>query len=233
METDPFSGARSRRWRRPRSTRTRAARRRGVRDRGGRGPRGGARAAAPSRARVGGRAGDAPPRGGAPLHLRGEALARAGRPRPARDQGGVLAALAHAEDPATLRALAHAADVVAQSSSTTSTPWDELLPSLSEAASSPRDAHREAASLLLGNLAESMGAHLATHHGALVATLVAASRRRVGRARRRAGRLRDGGAASRAARRAGRLGAARHRARHKRRLREAWRRSCRGSSSGA
>ena len=90
-------------------------------------------------------------------------------------QSGVLAALAHAEDPATLRALAHAADVVAQSSSTTSTPWDELLPSLSEAASSPRDAHREAASLLLGNLAESMGAHLATHHGALVATLVAAS----------------------------------------------------------
>jgi len=46
-------------------------------------------------------------------------------------QSGVLAALAHAEDPATLRALAHAADVVAQSSTTTSTPWDDLLPSLS------------------------------------------------------------------------------------------------------
>ena len=127
------------------------------------------------RARVGGRAGDAPPRGGAPLHLRGEALARADDHVRRATQSGVLAALAHAEDPATLRALAHAADVVAQSSSTTSTPWDELLPSLSEAASSPRDAHREAASLLLGNLAESMGAHLATHHGALVATLVAAS----------------------------------------------------------
>ena len=35
----------------------------------------------------------------APLHLRREALARAGRPRPARDASGVLAALAHAEDP--------------------------------------------------------------------------------------------------------------------------------------
>ena len=59
-------------------------------------------------------------------------------------QSGVLAALAHAEDPKTLRALAHAADVIAQSSATTSTPWDELLPSLSEAcllytSPSPRD----------------------------------------------------------------------------------------------
>ena len=90
-------------------------------------------------------------------------------------QRGVLAALAHAEDPATLRALAHAADVVAQSSTTTSTPWDELLPSLSEAAKSPKDAHREAASLLLGNLVESMGAHLEAHHEALVAALAAAS----------------------------------------------------------
>ena len=90
-------------------------------------------------------------------------------------QSGVLAALAHAEDPATLRALAHAADVVAQSSTTTSTPWDDLLPSLSEAARSPKDAHREAASLLLGNLVESMGEHLSAHHEALVDLFVAAT----------------------------------------------------------
>ena len=90
-------------------------------------------------------------------------------------QSGVLTALAHAEDPATLRALAHAADVVAQSSTTTSTPWDDLLPSLSEAARSPKDAHREAASLLLGNLVESMGEHLSAHHEALVDLFVAAT----------------------------------------------------------
>ena len=90
-------------------------------------------------------------------------------------QSGVLAALAHAEDPKTLRALAHAADVIAQSSATTSTPWDELLPSLSEAARSPKDAHREAASLLLGNLVESMGARLDARRDALVAALAAAS----------------------------------------------------------
>ena len=90
-------------------------------------------------------------------------------------QSGVLAALAHAEDPATLRALAHAADVVAQSSTTTSTAWDDLLPSLSLAARSPKDAHREAASLLLGNLVESMGEHLSAHHEALVDLFVAAS----------------------------------------------------------
>ena len=90
-------------------------------------------------------------------------------------QSGVLAALAHAEDPATLRALAHAADVVAQSSTTTSTSWDDLLPSLSDAARSPKDAHREAASLLLGNLVESMGEHLSAHHEALVDLFVAAS----------------------------------------------------------
>ena len=88
----------------------------------------------------------------------------------------VLAALANAEDPATLRALAHAADVVAQSSTTSNTPWDELLPSLSEAARSPKDAHREAASLLLGNLVESMGPTLKDHHPSLVDLFVEASK---------------------------------------------------------
>jgi hypothetical protein len=91
-------------------------------------------------------------------------------------QTSVLAALANAEDPATLRALAHAADVVAQSSTTTGTAWDDLLPSLSEAARSPKDAHREAASLLLGNLVESMGNHLKDHHRSLVDLFVEASK---------------------------------------------------------
>ena len=42
-------------------------------------------------------------------------------------QAGVLAALGSSESPAELRALAHAADVVAQSSAVAGTPWDALL----------------------------------------------------------------------------------------------------------
>ena len=65
------------------------------------------------------------------------------------------------------RALAHAADVIAQASAVAGTPWDALLPALSDAAVSPLPVHREAAMLLLGNLVESMGAHLHPHHAPL------------------------------------------------------------------
>ena len=83
----------------------------------------------------------------------------------ARD--GVLAALASSESLPELRALAHAADVIAQASAVAGTPWDALLPALSDAAVSPLPVHREAAMLLLGNLVESMGAHLHPHHAPL------------------------------------------------------------------
>ena len=83
----------------------------------------------------------------------------------ARD--GVLAALASSDSLPELRALAHAADVIAQASAVAGTPWDALLPALSDAAVSPLPVHREAAMLLLGNLVESMGAHLHPHHAPL------------------------------------------------------------------
>ena len=82
-------------------------------------------------------------------------------------RAGVLAALASSESLPELRALAHAADVIAQASAVAGTPWDALLPALSDAAVSPLPVHREAAMLLLGNLVESMGAHLHPHHAPL------------------------------------------------------------------
>ena len=89
-----------------------------------------------------------------------------------RVRRGVLAALASTESPAELRALAHAADVVAQASAGG---WTELLPALADASSSAVDAHREASIVLLGNLVESMGAHLHEHHAALASRFARAA----------------------------------------------------------
>ena len=72
--------------------------------------------------------------------------------------------------------MAHAADVIAQASAGAGTPWDALLPALSDAARSPSAVHREASMVLLGNLTESMGMHLHPHHHALAALFVAAAR---------------------------------------------------------
>jgi hypothetical protein len=91
-------------------------------------------------------------------------------------QAGVLAALGSSESPAELRALAHAADVIAQWSAVAGTPWDALLPALSGAALSPSAVHREAAMVLLGNLTESMGVHLHAHHHALTQLFITAAR---------------------------------------------------------
>ena len=106
----------------------------------------------------------------------------------ATTRSGTLAALSRTDDRAELRALVHAADVVARHSATDKSPWSELLPALRDAAKSTHATHREAAMLLLGSLVESMGAHMNDHHAALVALFAAAlrdirRRRRLSRAR--------------------------------------------------
>ena len=92
-------------------------------------------------------------------------------------QSGVLAALGAAESSAELRALAHAADVVAQASAAAGTPWEALLPALRDAARSPSPTHREAAFVLFGDLLESTGAHLAPHHREIAAACLAEASR--------------------------------------------------------
>jgi len=92
-------------------------------------------------------------------------------------QSGVLAALGAAESSAELRALAHAADVVAQASAAAGTPWEALLPALRDAARSPSPTHREAALVLFGDLLESTGAHLAPHHREIAAACLAEASR--------------------------------------------------------
>ena len=94
----------------------------------------------------------------------------------AATRSGTLAALSRTDDRAELRALVHAADVVARHSATDGSPWSELLPALRDAAKSTHATHREAAMLLLGSLVESMGAHMNDHHAALVALFAAALR---------------------------------------------------------
>ena len=94
----------------------------------------------------------------------------------ATTRSGTLAALSRTDDRAELRALVHAADVVARHSATDKSPWSELLPALRDAAKSTHATHREAAMLLLGSLVESMGAHMNDHHAALVALFAAALR---------------------------------------------------------
>ena len=94
----------------------------------------------------------------------------------ATTRSGTLAALSRTDDRAELRALVHAADVVARHSATDGSPWSELLPALRDAAKSTHATHREAAMLLLGSLVESMGAHMNDHHAALVALFAAALR---------------------------------------------------------
>ena len=84
-----------------------------------------------------------------------------------------LAALSRAEDRAEMRALVHAADILASRSADDGSPWHELLPALDDAAKSARATHREAAVLLLGSIVESTGAHMNDHHAALVALFAA------------------------------------------------------------
>ena len=84
-----------------------------------------------------------------------------------------LAALSRAEDRVEMRALVHAADILASRSADDGSPWHELLPALDDAAKSARATHREAAVLLLGSIVESTGAHMNDHHAALVALFAA------------------------------------------------------------